>query len=300
MARRLWQFSPVILICCVFSLGLFIFSSVEAQGIAVNIAAPDSFWFWQGDAHVSAGKDETFTEAASVPTENIYLPAVFNNFPLESKPPVSKGSLDLKDLVINSLAAGTADRWTMDLAAGDMVTITVAPGNSADIVLSVLDSSDLILIDQQNLSPAGEVETITDLKISNPGIYSLLIDTVQGKQTDYALMIMDHSYSFVFRGTLFANDSRSDSLTEYMDHFWFFNAQSGETVSFTITPDSNGDAAIGLYDPAGLRVMTIDDTGQGEAESLQNYAVTTGGLYSIRVAEFEYEAMDYQIDFSKP
>lgn len=296
MERRLWQFGPVILICCVVSLGLFIFSSVEAQGIAVNIAAPDSFWFWQGDAHVSAGKDETFTEAASVPTENIYLPAVFNNFS-----PESKSRLDTEDLVISSLAAGTADHWTMDLAAGDMVTITVAPGNSADIVLSVLDSSDLILVDQQNLSPAGEVETISNLKITNPGIYSLLIETVQGKQTDYALMIMDQdSYSFVFRGTLFANDSRSDTLPAYVDHFWFFNAQSGETVSFTITPDSIGDAYVELYDPAGLRVMTIDDTGQGEAESLQNYAITIGGLYSIRVAEFEFEAMDYQIDFSKP
>lgn len=296
MERRLWQFGPVILICCVVSLGLFIFSSVEAQGIAVNIAAPDSFWFWQGDAHVSAGKDETFTEAASVPTENIYLPAVFNNFS-----PESKSRLDTEDLVISSLAAGTADHWTMDLAAGDMVTITVAPGNSADIVLSVLDSSDLILVDQQNLSPAGEVETISNLKITNPGIYSLLIETVQGKQTDYALMLMDAlSYSFVFRGTLQDNDSRSDSLPAEVDHFWFFNAQSGETVSFTITPDSIGDAYVELYDPAGLRVMTIDDTGQGGAESLQNYAITTGGLYSIRVAEFEFEAMDYQIDFSKP
>lgn len=296
MERRLWQFGPVILICCVVSLGLFIFSSVEAQGIAVNIAAPDSFWFWQGDAHVSAGKDETFTEAASVPTENIYLPAVFNNFS-----PESKSRLDTEDLVISSLAAGTADHWTMDLAAGDMVTITVAPGNSADIVLSVLDSNDLILVDQQNLSPAGEVETISNLKITNPGIYSLLIETVQGKQTDYALMLMDAlSYSFVFRGTLQDNDSRSDSLPAEVDHFWFFNAQSGETVSFTITPDSIGDAYVELYDPAGLRVMTIDDTGQGGAESLQNYAITTGGLYSIRVAEFEFEAMDYQIDFSKP
>ncbi len=215
--------------------------------------------------------------------------------------PGEKGALDPEDLIIDMLSAGATDRWTLDLIAGDMITITVAPGGMANIILSVLDSNGTALVNNQNLTPVGEVETIKDLNIAEPGIYDLLIKTEQGIETDYALMFMDQeSYSFVFRGTLVNNATKSDTLPADTDQFWFFNAVSGESVSFTVTPDSGSDPYIELYDPSGARMLTLDDTGEGEAESLETYTLVDGGMYGIRVAEFDFRPMSYQIVLTKP
>lgn len=264
MARRFLQLGSGIFLCCILSLGLL-----------------------------------SFTAAGADDVENVYIPLVFSNFP--PKDPVFQGSLETEDLVIDSLDEDTADRWTMDLIAGDSITITVAPGNSADIILSVFDGDGQNLVYQQNQSPAGEVETIIDLSIAESGIYNLLVQTVHGQTTDYALMFLDQdSYSFVFRGTLQSNDSREDSLAADVDHFWFFNALSGQAVSFTITPGGSADPYIELYDPDGARLLTIDDTGEGEPESLESYTLLDGGLYGIRVAEFQFGEMDYQLSISIP
>lgn len=215
--------------------------------------------------------------------------------------PVDKGDLSPEDLTIDTLGAGATDRWNLDLLAGEMVTLTVAPGAAADIVLAVLDGSGAPIVSDQNTAAPGEVETIKDLKISSPGIHQLLIRTEEGIQTDYALMFMDsESYSFVFRGVLQENAPQSDSLAADNDHFWFFNAQRGECVSFSITPDGSGDPYIELYDPNGSLMLTIDDNDNGEPEALENYTLLDTGLYSIRVAEFDFLPMSYQIVLTKP
>lgn len=217
--------------------------------------------------------------------------------------PVDKGTGNLfpEDLMISTLDSGATDRWKLDLLAGDKITITVAPGSAADIVLSIVDSNGTTLINDQNSSPISEVETVRDLNIVDPGIYNLLIRTEQGTQTEYALMFMDaDSYSFIFRGRLLESSTRSDALAADSDHFWFFDVQGGESVSFSITPESGKDPYIELYDPAGTRMLTIDDTEGGEVESLDSYTLLDSGMYGIRVAEFEFLPMSYQIVLTKP
>lgn len=214
---------------------------------------------------------------------------------------VDKGNLDPEDLTISTLGAGTIDRWQLNLSAGDAITITVAPASTADIVFSVLDSGGVSLVSEQNLAAAGEVETVTNLNITDPGIHDLRIRTEQGTQTDYALMIMDaDSYSFIFRGTLPENSTRSDALAADNDHFWFFTAQGGESISFSITPESGKDPYIELYDPGGARMRTIDDSGESEVESVDNFTLPDSGMYGIRVAEFDFLPMSYQIVLTKP
>jgi hypothetical protein len=214
---------------------------------------------------------------------------------------VEKGSMEEEDLKIDILAASTVHRWTMDLVAGDSITVTVSPGPMADIVLSIQDSNGIGLVNEQNLAPAGEVETITNVNISSPGIYSVLVKTAQGVQTDYALMYMTaDSYSFNFKGRLTEGVARNDSIPENVDHFWFFNAESGQSVSIDVMPADDGDPYLELYDPEGSRMLTIDDTGAGELEYLDNYTLLKTGLYGLRVAEFDFLPMSYQVTVSKP
>jgi hypothetical protein len=270
------QINPVFLICCVLCEVFLKFSPFSVHGL---------------DGISPAGKDGP---AVLTSDETVYVPLILNNYP-----PASKGNLDVENLYISSLPADTVDHWTMDLLAGDSVTITVAPGNPVDILLTLLDSSGPL--HQQNLSPTGEVETIVDLDIAKAGTYELLVQSVNGQATDYALLFLDQdSYSFVFRGTLQDGDTRTDSLPADVDYFWFFNGLAGQAASFTITPDGSGDPYIELYDPEGARILTLDDTAIGETESLENYMLLDSGLYSIRVAEFDFQEMDYQIALSIP
>jgi len=231
------------------------------------------------------------------PVEHILLPVLLGGY--SSEGPVPQGYLEAEDLVVSSLGPGIAHRWTLNLTPGDVFTISAAPGPAADIFLSLFDSDGLIY--QQNMSPAGEVETIADLSISEQGDYDLVVQTIQGEPTGYALMFLDQdSYSLVLRGTLQDGDIRTDSLPEDVDHFWFFEALSGQHVSFTITPKSSGDPFIELFDPDGSRMLTIDDKGEGEPESLEHYELPAGGLYGIRVAEFDFQEMAYEIVISLP
>jgi len=214
--------------------------------------------------------------------------------------PIEKGELGTEDLTLESLGAGETDSWNLDLMAGDAITITVAPATTADIVLSILDSNGSFLVDNQNSATAGEVETVTNLQIANAGIHRVQIKTAQGMATDYAIMLMDaNSYSFIFRGRLVEGVTRNESLAADNDHFWFYDAEGGESISFTITPDSTGDPYIELYDPDGARMLTLDDTGEGEAETLDSYTLLDPGIYAIRVAEFDFQPMSYQIRLTK-
>lgn len=214
---------------------------------------------------------------------------------------VDQGTADFEDLLIAALPEGVTHSWNLDLAANSAITVSVAPAATANIVLSVLDPGGAALVSTQNQAPIGEAETITNLQITNPGIYRVLVTTSPAAATDYALMVMDSSsYSFDLRGTLRTNTVRSDSLAANHDHFWFFTAESGQSLSFTVTPQGPEDPYVELYDPGGARILTIDNTSGGDAEALEDYTLLASGMYGIRVAEFDFQPMSYQIVLSRP
>jgi hypothetical protein len=210
---------------------------------------------------------------------------------------VDKGDMIAEKLNISNLAMANIDRWSLELVAGDTITITVAPATMNDIILSLFDSNNVALVNEQNFFTAGMPETITNVDISDPGIHTIQVRTANGNQTDYAIMFMDSdSYTFIFKGLLDKNTAKSGNVDADTDHFWFFNATNSDSVSFVVTPNNAGDPYIELYNPDGERILTIDDTGEGEAETLDNYTLLDGGMYGIRVAEFDFQPMAYSIE----
>ncbi len=213
---------------------------------------------------------------------------------------IPKGETGFEDLSIGTLASGAIDDWTVTVSSSDFITITVAPASSANMIFSVLNDSGQIIVDQQDQAPAGKVETITNLSLPEASTYHIHIATDPAEQTDYALMVMNsESYSFTFRGTLTSGAQRSDSLAADSDHFWFFHAADGETISLQVTPNGEADAYVELYGPDGSRLLTLDNGGSGEAEILENHSILATGMYSIRVGEFDFTEMSYQIVVSK-
>ena len=207
-----------------------------------------------------------------------------------------KGSIDYEDLKIETLQSGIPDQWTLAVDTTDSITITVAPASNANIVISILDETGATIVDAHDQSPGAEVETIKALSITTPGLYEIYVNAEPAMQTDYALMVMNSdSYSFSFQGTLTPSSPRSASLEPDSDHFWFFPMSAGNKINIRVTPSSQADPYLELYDPRGSRVLTIDDTGTGETESLEDYEALSDGMYGIRVGEFDFATMTYQI-----
>jgi hypothetical protein len=212
----------------------------------------------------------------------------------------NKGQLEIEELTMGALNSGMIDNWTISLDHGDYVTVTVAPGALVNITLSVLDDTGVPIIDGQDLAPAGEVETIYGLYLTHPGLYQLYITAEPNDYTNYALMVLDSkSYSFIFKGSLRDSSPRSELLAGDTDHFWFFSASDGESINMSVTPSGQGDPYLELYGPDGARLLTIENTGNGETETLENYSILANGMYAIRVGEFDFAEMSYQIALSK-
>jgi hypothetical protein len=214
--------------------------------------------------------------------------------------PNDKGMLELEDLAMAFLDSGGIDSWTIKIDSSDSITITVAPAASVDIVLSVLDDTGATIVDRHDQATSGEVETITDLKLNQPGLYKLYITAEPNDQTNYALMILgSESYGFIFKGNLSDSSPRSDSLAADNDHFWFFSASDGENINLSVSPIGEADPYLELYGSDGSRLLTIDNTDVSEAETLENYSILADGMYAIRVGEFDFAPMSYQITLDK-
>ena len=212
-----------------------------------------------------------------------------------------KGSIDYEDLRISTLKSGIPDQWTLAVDTTDSITITIAPVSNANLTISIIDENGTKIVDAQNESSAGEVETITALNISTPGLYEIYIDAEPAVETHYALMAMNSdSYSFNFMGTLVPSSPKNDSLVPDNDHFWFFPMSVGQKINLRVTPNSQADPYLELYDPQGSRVLTIDNSGTGETEVLESYEALINGMFSIRVGEFDFAAMSYEILLTQP
>jgi hypothetical protein len=215
--------------------------------------------------------------------------------------PISKGSLEFEELMMGTLESGAVDSWNITIDSSNFLTVTVAPGSSANMLLSVLDQNGQILVDRQNQAAAGEVETITNLTLTEPGTYQIHVATDPAEQTDYALMVLDsNSYDFRFRGTMSPGEQRTDSTSVDSDHFWFFSASDGESINMKVTPYQDADAYVELYGTDGSRLLPpLDNGNEGEAEILDNHSILATGMYAIRIGEYEFNAMSYQVVLNK-
>lgn len=209
---------------------------------------------------------------------------------------VEKGNAELEDLIINRLESGNIDSRTVSVTSSTALTVTVAPAQATNIIITVLDPNGQVIADGHDQAGAGEVETITDLDAPESGIYRIQVSSDSAEATDYAMMVMDSdSYSFEFMGTVDLGIQRGDSLAANNDHFWFFSANDGESINLTVTPTDDRDPYVELYGPDGTLLETIDGGGGGEAEELNDQSILATGMYSVRVGEFDFEPMSYLI-----
>ena len=212
---------------------------------------------------------------------------------------VDQGEIAVENLKTRQLAAGAAHRWTYTIFASESITVTaVAADPLANLVISLWGPEGDLLVDRQDKAPADAVETLAQRGLS-AGSYTFQIETANNVATDYALMVLvDDSENLIFQGMLRDGDVVSGAAAENSDHYWHFLGSAGQRVSLLFTTNDARDLYVELYNPNGSRIETINQTGDSEDESLENYTLPNTGLYAIRVGELDFLDMRYTISIN--
>lgn len=216
---------------------------------------------------------------------------------------VDKGNLwdVLSDgLTSSSLAAGTVDRWEMDIFTEDdeeMYLYVVAPG-PVDLVVSVMDGDQPIVNRQNNAGP-GSPEFINAPPLPGDGVYQILISAEGGVATEYGITAYtDPEFPIIIPGFLTSASLRSAvQLPEEATHVWFFMASAGDNLTGRVDPVEDLDPGIDLYGPGGEYIESFDEGGNGEEELFET-ALEATGLHALYLFEYGAEQMTYDLEIT--
>lgn len=208
---------------------------------------------------------------------------------------VEKGSFDAEDLIAGFLDFNEMHSWRFIVGPSELITVSVAADPAVDVILSVTDAAGNQLW-EQNQFPAGEIEQISQLSLSDAGEYQVRIRAVGGNPGSYvAMMLQRDSYRFVSQDILVYGDEVDRLLDAESDHFWYFFGNAGNSVTITVVPNDNGDLFLEVYDPDGINLGGFVDDGAGGEQETTSLVLPDTGMYSIRVGEFEFLPSSYKI-----
>jgi len=201
----------------------------------------------------------------------------------------------------SSLAAGTTDRWEVELIEDEELYLYAIAPQPADIILSVHKDGQA-LINNQNTAPAGAPEVLNAPTLAGAGLYEIHIATSGGVATEYGFTIFSNpDFPVTIGGILTPGAPRTGMrLPEGTIQFWFFMAEAGDVVAIRLKPVGDSDAAADLYGPGGVYISTIDSGYEGE-EEYREVTLSETGLHAIRVFEYYVvEPMTFDLEISFP
>ncbi len=186
--------------------------------------------------------------------------------------------------------------WTFDANAGEVITVSVAAQPNIDIILSISDQENNILV-EQNHSPKGLVEILANFPLTESGNFQVLLRTNSEESGGYVLIFQySDSYAYAAKQILNYGETQLGSLANESDHFWFFDGNSGDSITIVITPSDNSDLFLELYGIQSTNISGFTDEGSGgEPEQIVDLALPHDGLYAIRVGEYEFKSSNYEI-----
>lgn len=196
-----------------------------------------------------------------------------------------------------TVPAGMTHSWTISVLEGETFTVSAIAAAPADVEISIARFGQPV-VDWQNAVGPGLPETISEPVFASEGTYEVLVREVNGKAAEYALIATyAGDFGAVFKGFLTPGEP-VDLVT--MDpeetHYWFFEAEENDLLTFTLTPSSPSDLAADLYGPGPLYLEFVDMGVENEPEGLTDYPLTAGGLHAIAILEIEFAGMIYSVE----
>ncbi len=232
----------------------------------------------------------TATAAAATPSSNTATPTQPATLTL-----INQGQIDPEALAAAALKPFEIHSFSFTMNDLDEVSIAVASEQGLNLVISVLDGfgSQVFASDNQ---PAGKIERIENLSLAQ-GNYTIQVRGQTGQSGSYMIMLLfADSYTYSFMDVIVYGQTVLGTTNEENDHFWLFYGETGDIITITAGPNDSGDLFLELYNPNAKIVSDfVDDGLEGEPEILAGFILTNTGLFAIRVGEYNFNPMTYQL-----
>lgn len=203
---------------------------------------------------------------------------------------------------VNGAASeGVPDIWMLSVDAPQYLTLTAAPDSSdLDLTLSLIGPAGQT-VDRLNNGYSGDREMATDIPLSEPGLYLLVISDFAGGDGRYTLDIhLSSDPIFDGRGLISFGEGVQSQLAADSQHVWTFDGTAGQYASVVLQPGSDQlDAILNLYGPDGTRLVALDEGFSGDPEVISGFQLPVTGEYSILVSSFASAGGMYTLSLSK-
>lgn len=228
--------------------------------------------------------------AAATPSSHTATPTQPATFTL-----INQGQIDPEALAAAALKPLEIHSFSFTMDDLNEVSIAVAGEPGLDLVITVLDEfgSQVSATDNQ---PAGKIERIENLSLAQ-GNYTIQVQGQTGQSGSYMIMLLfADSYTYSFMDMIVYGQTASGTTNEENDHFWLFYGETGDVITIMAAPNDSGDLFLELYGPSAEIVSDfVDDGWEGEPEILSGFTLTNSGLFAIRVGEYNFNPMSYQL-----
>lgn len=185
--------------------------------------------------------------------------------------------------------------FSFEIEDEDEVTITAAGEPGLNLVVSIVGDSGTPVLVMDN-QPESGIERIENAALL-PGSYTVQVRGSSGEAGNYLVMLLfSESFDYTFVDLIEYGQQVSEATEEENDHFWLFYGEAGDVVTITAVPTNQGDLFLELYDPGGENISDfVDDGLEGEPETLSGFRLPDTGLFAVRIGEYEFNPMTYQL-----
>ena len=200
-----------------------------------------------------------------------------------------------------TLEPSVSDLWTFTVAGDRYVSLALAPAEpQLDPTLTLL-GPDRQTIARVDNGFAGITESITDLLLTQPGVYIIEVSDFYRAPGRYDLSLaLSAQPQYSGGGPIAFGQTLQGQLPAGGQHYWVFPATAGQRVSAVIEPGATTfDAVLDLYGPDGQRLVALDEGFSGDPEVLSGFALPTTGEYAILVRSFSPQGGPYTLSLDE-
>lgn len=206
-----------------------------------------------------------------------------------------------RDTLETTLEGAVNDQWTLTIDSGRYASLFLRPGAPhLDLTLTVLgpDRQTVARIDN---GYTGAAESITDLPMPEPGVYTVEVGDFFQEAGDYTLSwVLADQPEYRGGGLLEFGQVLSGEMRPGEQHTWRFEGAAGQQISIVVEPAAaTFDAILELYDPDGELVTALDEGFSGDPELLAGLALPVAGEYAAVVRSFSAQGGPYTISLDE-
>ncbi|GIK58604.1 MAG: hypothetical protein HND44_12485 [Chloroflexi bacterium] len=189
--------------------------------------------------------------------------------------------------------------WFFNGRAGDEIMADVTPlDNHLDLEMWLVNQ-DVQRLATVDALLAGQPEYLV-YTLPADGQYLLLVRDFFGEPGRYevSLTAVPADAPQVV-GLLTYGQRVQGALTAGQQVVWQFDGRDGDSISARLLPGAQSDLQLVLLDPAGSRVLAVDQAGAGQPEEIAAFILTTDGIWSLLISEFFGETASYTLSLDR-